>query len=378
MNPAASGPNRLLCPPRSNRTALIASFVCHAFLIGIFAYYFAAIGAGSTSVPESRSVGMAVVHRLPDRTRYVTEPQTARRDSAAIDLAAIDLAASDLAASDSAAEPTKTAASAKPPFDLDSVIAALDAGTAADLRNAAHDPATGPSDAKSANKKTDATADDLVTGRLRLGDGWSVDELGDGELVPGRARAGLGAGQTTTQVFGVAGTGATFVYVFDRSESMMTAGGAPLRALKSELIRSLDTLNERQQFQIIFYNDDAEVFKPMGDRVGLVTGEKGTIARAKQFVRNTTAIGGTEHEGALKMAMRLAPEVVFFLTDAKIQTMSDAQLDEISRRAESAGTTIHGIQFGTGPQANESFVERLAKRNRGGYRYVDVTGLGSE
>lgn len=363
MNPLASGPNRLLCPPRSNRKPLIASFVCHAFLISLFAYFWAAIGAGSTSVPESRSVGMAVVHRLPDRTRYVTEPQKARRDSAA---------------SDSAAEPTKTAASAKPPFDLDSVIAALDTGTPADLRIAARDSAAGPSDAKFADKNFDATAEDLVTGRLRLGDGRSIDELGDGELVPGRARAGLGAGQTTTQVFGVAGTGATFVYVFDRSESMKTAGGAPLRALKSELIRSLDTLTERQQFQIIFYNDDAEVFKPMGDRVGLVTGEKGTIARAKQFVRNTTAIGGTEHEGALKMALRLAPEVVFFLTDAKIQTMSDAQLDEISRRAESAGTTIHGIQFGTGPQPNDSFVGRLAKRNRGGYRYVDVTGLGSE
>ncbi|TWT96467.1 VWA domain-containing protein [Neorhodopirellula pilleata] len=376
MNPAASGPNHELFPPRSRRTALLASVVSHVVLLGSAVIFWASAGAGTNPVSEVRSVGMAVVHRLPDRTRYVTESQVAQEAQAVS-------AASVSAANDSAAETTKPnkAASAakpkgadsavKPPFDLDSVIAALDAGSSVSLQDSRTETGTGQSDAQ-------ATAEDLVMGRIRLGDGRSIDELGDGELIPGRARAGLGAGQTTTQVFGVAGTGATFVYVFDRSESMTAAGGAPLRALKSELIRSLDTLSEKQQFQIIFYNDEADVFKPMGDRIGLVTGEKGTIARAKQFVRNTTAIGGTEHEPALKMALRLAPEVIFFLTDAKIQTMSDAQLDEISRRAESAGTTIHGIQFGTGPSPNGSFVEQLAKRNRGGYRYVDVTSLESE
>ena len=375
MNPAESGSNRPPFPPRSRRNALVASVLCHTILLGAVAYFWASAGAGTTSIAEIRSVGMAVVHRLPDRTRYVTEPQTARSDSAD-GSSETEPAASKTSTADtrgaqmsppSAAQRAQANSKTKPPFDLDAVIAALDTGVSANL--------SGVDNRGRGNADSDATAEELITGRIRLGEGRSIEELGDAELVPGRARVGLGAGQTTTQVFGVTGTGSTFVYVFDRSESMTTAGGAPLRALKSELIRSLDTLSEKQQFQIIFYNDDADVFKPTGDRIGLVFGEEGTIDRAKKFVRNTTAIGGTEHEPALKMALRLAPDVVFFLTDAKIQTMSNPQLDEITRRAESAGTTIHGIQFGTGPEPEDSFVERLATRNRGGYRYVDVTRL---
>lgn len=342
---------------------MVVSVVCHVVAIGGLAWFLSDSGSGTTEITQSRSVAMAIVHRMPDRTRYMTEPEAMSPAASSSASTASSSSTSNAGAAPSAIE-SASQSKPTPPFDLDSIIAALDSGASTSLSGSdgGDRPGTDPSD--------------LVSGRIRTGDGRSIDQLGDDELIPGRARVGLGAGQTTTQVFGVSGTGSTFVYVFDRSESMLAAGGAPLRALKSELIRSLDTLTERQQFQIIFYNDKAEVFKAFGDRVGLVTGEEGTIARAKQFVRGTVAIGGTEHSVALKMAMQLAPDVVFFLTDAKIQTMSDNERDEISRRAESAGTTIHGIQFGTGPQPRDSFVERLAKQNRGGFRYLDVTSLG--
>jgi hypothetical protein len=40
----------------------------------------------------------------------------------------------------------------------------------------------------------------------------------------------------------------------DRSASMGDPGGKPIRVAKDELLRSLDSLGDVQQFQIIFYN----------------------------------------------------------------------------------------------------------------------------
>lgn len=351
-------------PRRANPIALSVSIACHLLVLIGFVSFFATSGSGTTESPEVRSVGMAIVHRMPDRTKYVTEPSPKAEptESESAETNAAESAASQKKTKGSTQTAQKPPASISPPWDLDAVAASLASGgkVAADANSAGSDS---------------VDAEGLVNGKIRLSDGRSLDQLSDKELTPGRARAGLGAGRMTTQVFGVSGTGSTFVYVFDRSESMRSPAGAPLRASKSELIRSLETLTERQQFQIIFYNDEAEVFKAFGDRTGLVLGEEGTIARAKEFVRRTTAIGGTEHEVALRMALRLAPDVIFFLTDAQIQTMSNAQLDEINRRAESAGTTIHGIQFGSGPKPSSSFVQRLATQNKGGYRYFDTTGM---
>jgi hypothetical protein len=305
-------------------------------------------------------VGVAIVHRMPDRTRYVTEPsqQVLPADSAE-NSAAANAAAPPTTGGKSPSSETNTAPTIGPPIDLAAVLAEM----------------TAPAGGGVSNGSGEVTADFLVNGKIRLADGRSPDDLGNRELVPGAARVGLGAGQTTTEVFGVSGTGSTFVYVFDRSESMKAANSAPLRAAKTELIRSLNTLTERQQFQIIFYNDEPDVFRSQGDQVGLVMGESATIARACEYVQRTVATGGTEHEPALKMALRLAPDVIFFLTDAKIQTMSEKQLADITRRAENAGTTIHAIQFGTGPAPENTFLEQLVRRGGGGYRYVDVTGL---
>lgn len=348
---------------------MIGSLAAHAIVtISLLWLLASGLRHGTTRQPTVRSVGMAVAHRTPDHTRYITEPDQKIR--AAVDMGAD--AARAAAPANSAGGVANTNSNARaptplsvnPPIDLAAVLADM-TGT----RNSqSNQPRTGQG-------HSTGSADAFVQGRIRLADGRSPDQLGDHELVPGTTRAGQGAGQTTTELFGVAGSGSTFVYVFDRSESMSAAGSAPLRAAKTELIRSLDTLTERQQFQIIFYNDTPDVFHNDGDATGLVTGEPATIARARDYVRRTVAVGGTEHEEALRMALRLAPDVIFFLTDAKIQTMSSAQLDDITRRAEDAGTTIHAIQFGTGPPPTNTFLEQLVRRGGGGYRYVDVTKL---
>lgn len=347
--------------PAVSTWPLVGSCLVHLILIGSILGWVSSQSAGTIEQPTT-SVGVAMAYRLPDRTRYVTEDSSEKSDAATEDASdrRVDERSKSVDQSDAEqSQSTASAASAPPagfvpPVDLDGLFAEMT------RRGVAVGESQGTG----------------VEGVLQFGDGKTADQLGTGELVPGTSRAGEGAGQTTTSVFGVSGSGSTFVYVFDHSESMSASGGKPLRAAKQELIRSLRTLSERQQFQVIFYNDRPKAFSPDGQTTGLVFGEDGIRRRAEAFVNRTVAVGGTEHQLALRMALRLAPDAIFFLTDASIQTMSADQMADIRRRAEQSGTVIHAIQFGSGPEPASSFMKEIARQNRGGYRYLDVVAGG--
>jgi hypothetical protein len=188
------------------------------------------------------------------------------------------------------------------------------------------------------------------------------------------ARRGLPGGYTRTGVFGAVGEGQKFVYVFDRSGSMDGHGGAPLRAAKAELMASLRDLGSAQQFQIIFYNEQPHAFTLPGAPGRLVFGSDQNKRLAERFVGGVTADGATRHEDALMMALRLVPDVIFFLTDADEPRLSVKQLAEISRR--NRGSAIHTIEFGYGVQVDrDNFLARLAQQNGGRHVYVDVSDL---
>ena len=185
------------------------------------------------------------------------------------------------------------------------------------------------------------------------------------------------SGQTSTTVFGVHAQGSRFVYVFDRSGSMADFRGRPLAAAKRELIRSLADLQDTNQFQIIFYNERPKVFRPRVGEPQLVWGNDAGKEQAERFVRGIQASGGTSHLDALRLALGMSPDVVFFLTDADEPRLSDADLGRVLRW--NRGATIHCIEFGVGPaQQDENFLVRLARQNRGQHVYVDVSELASE
>ncbi len=187
----------------------------------------------------------------------------------------------------------------------------------------------------------------------------------------------IGANQTRTSVFGAEGTGSKFLYVFDRSASMDGYQGRPLAAAKSELIASLQDLEQVHQFQIIFYNERPSVFNPFRpEPPRMLFGDSATKRLAQNYVRGVVASGGTQHLDALKLAIGMRPDVIFFLTDAAEPQLSPSQLDEIRKRNANAGVTINAIEFGAGPsQASLNFLVRLARQNGGQHVYVDVTRL---
>ncbi len=187
----------------------------------------------------------------------------------------------------------------------------------------------------------------------------------------------LHGNQVRTSIFGVEGTGTKFVYVFDRSASMADYGGRPMAAAKAELTASLDDLGSMHQFQIIFYNDRSTVFNPRFPQPPkMLYGDDSTCRLAQNFVHAVVAAGGTRHMEALKLALGMRPDVIFFLTDAAEPRLSPSELAEIHRLDTRIGAMINTIEFGAGAYRNgNNFLVQLAQQNGGQHAYIDITRL---
>ncbi len=320
-----------IVPPHRTTPALLMSLLLHVVLLTTIGLIWSPMKKGTGEMVD-RPIGIAMVHRMPDRDRYVEAQPTETSDQAESETAASSAAA--------AAPPADLA----PPLDLEGLVKSMQS-----------------------------------TPMPVSGSGLAGENELDGDAFarrPGEP-SDSGSADTTTMLFGISGSGSSFVYVFDRSDSMNGYGGKPLRAAKSELIRSLKTLTDRQRFQIIFYNDQPKPFSLAGLPMQMLNGDESHIGLAEGYIRSIAAYGGTEHESALKLALRMGPDVIFFLTDARIPRLSVGELREIKGRADAAGTTIHCIEFGPEPVApSDSFLRDLAVQNHGEYRYVDVQGLG--
>jgi hypothetical protein len=214
-----------------------------------------------------------------------------------------------------------------------------------------------------------SAADVLGPGANALG---SSMPGGTGLLAGSSGSRGPLGGQARTQVFGIPADGYKFVYVFDRSGSMGGQGARALNRAKAELLASLESLGETHQFQIIFYNERPTIFNLAGQPGRLVFGNHPNKAQAHKFVQGIVADGGTEHEPAILAALKLSPDVIFFLTDADQPELTPTQLRKIADRNRH-GTVINTIEFGAGPRLGENFLSRLAAQNGGQYRYVDIT-----
>ncbi|MEN0110057.1 MAG: hypothetical protein AAF805_04990 [Planctomycetota bacterium] len=212
------------------------------------------------------------------------------------------------------------------------------------------------------------------------GDGGASGGAG-GDSSGGEAGRGAGAngpsrrlppGVARVSVFGLPGEGRRFVYAFDRSISMR---GAPLRAAKQELIASLEALGPTHEFQTLFFNTTVQAFDLTGGRNRIARGTEQNKDRAARFVGGVTAVGGTVRLDALRRALAMRPDVVFFLSDAD-DPMLRRDVRWVLERAIGGGVVINAIEFGVGPSTGtRNFLVELADRTGGGHVYVDTTRL---
>jgi Ca-activated chloride channel family protein len=192
---------------------------------------------------------------------------------------------------------------------------------------------------------------------------------GRGHAAGGGAGSGKGGGTT---FFDVAGRGTKFVYVIDRSDSMQHK--RRLNAARSELLASLAELAETNFVQVIFYNDDV-VSLSSSERPTLLRNTTVQQRKIAQFAAGIQPDGGTDHLRALQIALQLAPDAIFLLTDADEPKLHAADLDRLSR-ANRRRVPIHAIELGIGPLLeSDNFLMRLARQNQGTYRYWNVEDL---
>lgn len=196
-------------------------------------------------------------------------------------------------------------------------------------------------------------------------------------VLPAGPAASPGVGRRTqTAIFGVPGEGTKFVYVFDRSASTGGPQYNTLAAAKAQLIQSLEGLQSVHQFQIIFYNQTPTVFTPGGRSWGLCAATPQNKLLARRFIGSITPDGSTSHLEALRLAIGLRPDVIFFLTDGDEPRLSAEDLEAI--RLAAGAISINTIEFGAGPPpAVDDFLMLLARQNRGAFGYIDVSRLGA-
>lgn len=192
---------------------------------------------------------------------------------------------------------------------------------------------------------------------------------GEGGGSGGGSGGGVGRGSGPgTAFFGARERAGSFAYVIDCSGSMATRGS--LNVAKRELLASLEQLPPDARFGVVFYNVRPIVFTDSAGRAGLMPATAASKERVRSRLTQIVADLGTNHMDALRAALALRPEVIFFLTDADLMTRRDAE----QIIAEAGSIRIQAVEFASGPDAGVTIPLRtLAAATGGSYRYIDVT-----
>ena len=144
-----------------------------------------------------------------------------------------------------------------------------------------------------------------------------------------------------------------------------------MRAARQELLKSLDSLKDVNQFQIIFYNESTKTFSYEG-QTALQSATETIKTEARKFIYRTQPDGGTDHIRALKEAFRMNPDVIFFLTDA--EGGFTQQEMRILSRFNRSGAIINAIEFGDRQGTKRSLMS-VAELSGGKYVFKNIRSL---
>ncbi|MBS0202544.1 MAG: M48 family metalloprotease [Planctomycetes bacterium] len=180
----------------------------------------------------------------------------------------------------------------------------------------------------------------------------------------------------TATFVGIQDHGKSVVFVVDASGSMKSNNA--MQFARDAVSSSLQLMNDQQQFLVIFYDEQLRVIKlneapqPAMDQS---TDQNKELARQK--FADIKPGSGTNHLPPLELALRMKPDVIFFLTDASDPPLWPQDLGRI-RSLNAGRSRIHCVEIGAGaavPVGADSgnFMRRLAVQNGGEYRYHQLT-----
>jgi von Willebrand factor type A domain len=184
---------------------------------------------------------------------------------------------------------------------------------------------------------------------------------------PGQSGDGGRLGKGAATFFQITTAAKSVVYVIDRSASMGLQNS--FARAKQELLASIELLAADTRFQILAYNRSALPL-PIAGHSGLAWATPENKRRAAELVRNLQAEGGTDHLAALKRALALNADVIFFLTDA--DELNPAQIATVTQLNHGC-TVIHAIELTSRSHGDaDPPLQFLARANHGAYRRVPV------
>jgi hypothetical protein len=197
--------------------------------------------------------------------------------------------------------------------------------------------------------------------------GRQVMALGNLQFTDQSASTGDGlakGGPSGPSFFGSRGKGTKFIYVVDKSGSMMNGR---LEAACEELKKSLRSLRTGMSFHVIFYDSTHEEMP--GNSLQPVTST--SIDSALRWISRQHPSGGTYPGRAMEIALALKPHTVWLLTDG---IFAENVADQIAAANPGQQVSVNTIAFHDA--SGEAVMKRIAAENRGDYRFVPAPGTG--
>jgi len=187
---------------------------------------------------------------------------------------------------------------------------------------------------------------------------------GNPGLGSGTGSGGGGGAAAGSGFFGLKTDSKSVVYVVDCSSSMNQKHDSKwktrFRRLQFELLKSIGGMTADQRFYIIFFNDEM-IRMPARDLQPAMPKVKRHFLK---WMVKQRALGETDPRDALRYAIRLRPELIYFLTDGAFAYKIQQDLLTIRQ----SQVTIHTFAFGS--RHGEKAMKQIAKQNSGRYHFV--------
>jgi Ca-activated chloride channel homolog len=156
-------------------------------------------------------------------------------------------------------------------------------------------------------------------------------------------------------------------FVIDVSGSM---AGKKLKQAKKALLFCIENLNKGDRFEIIRFSTEAEALFTK-----LTNTNEGNLQQAREFIDELKAIGGTNIDDALSLALNMKthsskPYMIIFLTDGKptIGVTEEKSLINKIKDHNSSGTRI--FTFGIGNEINTHLLDKITELTRAYRTYI--------
>jgi hypothetical protein len=176
------------------------------------------------------------------------------------------------------------------------------------------------------------------------------------------AAVAIGGDKQETVFFGLQQRADTVVFVVDMSGSMLDEHRFNRAVV--ELVRALGGLAPTQKFFVFFFNATTHPMLDMGS-AQLLPATPDNQMKVVKWIKKLEPDADTNPEDALERALKLQPQVIYFLTDGEIPPTTP---DTVKKLNHAHKTVIHTIAFGT--EEGADMLKAIARNNGGKYQFV--------